>query len=152
MEIINENRFKEILGESKLVLIDFYADWCGPCKMMSPVIDGLAEELKNTATSLCMEKGETVDRKELLGNVLEEFWKQYERFLEVQDLSYFQKEYNEMLVNCGKEVCVLEPGKEYLATARGINELGELLVTKTDGSKAVVYAGEVSVRGIYGYV
>ena len=110
------------------------------------------EELKNTATSLCMEKGETVDRKELLGNVLEEFWKQYERFLEVQDLSYFQKEYNEMLVNCGKEVCVLEPGKEYLATARGINELGELLVTKTDGSKAVVYAGEVSVRGIYGYV
>ena len=46
----------------------------------------------------------------------------------------------------------LEPGKEYLAKALGINKLGELLVRKEDGSTEAVFAGEVSVRGIYGYV
>ena len=110
------------------------------------------EELRNTATSLFLEMGEKVDRKELLSKVLEEFWKQYSLFEKYQDLSYLQQEYNEMLVNCGKEVCVLEPGNEYMAIARGINETGELLVMKEDGSEAVVYAGEVSVRGVYGYV
>jgi BirA family biotin operon repressor/biotin-[acetyl-CoA-carboxylase] ligase len=110
------------------------------------------EELKETATSLFLEKGVQVDRDALLDAVLQEFWKQYEIFAEIQDLSDLQREYNEILVNCGKEVCVLEPGNEYKAIAQGINETGELLVTKADGSASVVYAGEVSVRGIYGYV
>ena len=110
------------------------------------------EELQSSATSLFLELGEEVERKVLLEKVLEEFWKQYKFFEAYQDLSYLQQEYNEMLVNCGKEVCVLEPGNEYMAVARGINQTGELLVTKADGSEAVVYAGEVSVRGIYGYV
>ena len=35
----------EVLKSDKLVLIDFYADWCGPCKMMSPIIDEIAEEV-----------------------------------------------------------------------------------------------------------
>lgn len=110
------------------------------------------EELRGTATSLFLEKGTEIDRKVLLEKVLQEFWRQYELFVEKQNLSYLQKEYNAMLVNCGKEVCVLEPENAYRAIAKGINCEGELLVTKTDGSEAVVYAGEVSVRGIYGYV
>src|SRR5574344_1337748 len=40
---LNKNNFDEIVfEEEKLVLIDFYADWCGPCKMLSSVIEELA--------------------------------------------------------------------------------------------------------------
>ena len=47
MEVIklnNENFKTEVKESNKVVIVDFYADWCGPCKMMSPVIDKIAEE------------------------------------------------------------------------------------------------------------
>lgn len=43
--ILNKDNFKEeVLDYKELVLVDFYADWCGPCKMISPIIDELSEE------------------------------------------------------------------------------------------------------------
>ena len=39
-----ENFEQEVLQAEKPVLVDFYADWCGPCKMMSPIVDEIAEE------------------------------------------------------------------------------------------------------------
>ena len=46
---INEENFeREVLNSDKTVIIDFYADWCGPCKIMSPVIDKIAEENAET--------------------------------------------------------------------------------------------------------
>ncbi len=45
---LNENNFEEeVLKSEKTVLIDFWASWCGPCRMMSPVIDSIAEEMKD---------------------------------------------------------------------------------------------------------
>lgn len=43
-EITEANFEAEILNSGKTALIDFYAVWCGPCKMMSPVVDQIAEE------------------------------------------------------------------------------------------------------------
>lgn len=40
----NSNFDSEVLKSNVPVLVDFYADWCGPCKMMSPVVDELAKE------------------------------------------------------------------------------------------------------------
>ncbi len=42
--IINKDNLNEIKLQSKPILIDFYANWCGPCKMLSPIIDEIAEE------------------------------------------------------------------------------------------------------------
>ena len=44
LKITEDNFDDEVLKSEKTVLIDFYAEWCGPCKMQSPVIDKIAEE------------------------------------------------------------------------------------------------------------
>lgn len=44
MTITNENFQQEVLNSDKPVLVDFWASWCGPCKMLSPIVDEIAEE------------------------------------------------------------------------------------------------------------
>lgn len=47
LKITNENFENEVLNSDQTTIVDFYADWCGPCKMMSPIIDKIAEENSN---------------------------------------------------------------------------------------------------------
>ncbi len=46
MKIVNENEFDEII-KNGVTLVDFYADWCGPCKMLSPILEELSKEYPN---------------------------------------------------------------------------------------------------------
>ncbi len=66
---IDKNEFEKIKGEGKVILLDFYADWCGPCKMIAPFIEEIANEREDitvakvnvdTATSLAIEFGVSV--------------------------------------------------------------------------------------------
>lgn len=44
LKINNSNFEEEVIKSEKAVLVDFYAEWCGPCKMLAPVIDQIAIE------------------------------------------------------------------------------------------------------------
>ena len=47
LKVTGDNFQEEVLKSDKIVLIDFYADWCGPCRMMSPIVDQIAEEMSD---------------------------------------------------------------------------------------------------------
>lgn len=111
-----------------------------------------AEDICDKATSLEEQLGRQIDREGLLQAILGRFERGYETFRHCEDLSFLREEYNGWLVNQNRQVRVLEPQGEYEGVAKGITATGELLVECGDGQVQKVYAGEVSVRGLYGYV
>lgn len=63
--IIEENEFDEkVLKEKGRVLVDFYADWCGPCRMLSPIVEEVAEKIDNMKFyKINVDHAEAISRK-----------------------------------------------------------------------------------------
>lgn len=110
------------------------------------------EKISATATSLLLEFGKKIDRTQFIGRMLHYFEQKYAQFEKTWDLTGLVDKYNRYLLNRDRQVRVLDPQGEYEGVALGINSQGELIVRKQDGEIVEVYAGEVSVRGIYGYI
>ena len=47
VEQINANQFEQVLANNKIVVVDYYAQWCGPCKMMHPIFEELSNQMPN---------------------------------------------------------------------------------------------------------
>ena len=47
VKLTTDNFEQEVIQAQQPVLVDFYADWCGPCKMMAPIVEALSEELSD---------------------------------------------------------------------------------------------------------
>ena len=114
--------------------------------------DNFPEDISGIATSLKIESDKMQSRENLVKCICGLFDRYFQMFMESKDLSGILEEYNSRLVSVGRRVKVLDPKEEFEGEAVGINALGELLVKKESGEVVKVYAGEVSVRGIYGYV
>lgn len=110
------------------------------------------EGICETAGSVKSETGKEISRAQLIASVLKYFEKYYEQYLKTQDLSLLKESYERKLANLNKEVRVLDPKEPYTGIAKGITDAGALVVLDKDGREWIVDSGEVSVRGLWGYV
>lgn len=110
------------------------------------------EEIADKASSLFLETGHSINRAQLLGEFLNQFERDYEIFIQTEDMSGLLEAYNEKLVNRGREVKIVEKDRERILKAFGIDNMGGLIVENPEGKKESIISGEVSVRGLYGYV
>ena len=118
-------------------------------------VDSFPPDIADMATSLMIASGkpaEAFSRKAITERIWDRFAAYYETFVRTGDLSALRETYERRLINRGRTVEVLDPGGAYKALANGIDDCGRLLVTKGSGEQIAVDSGEVSVRGVYGYV
>lgn len=114
--------------------------------------ESFPEEISQMASSLMIEAGgKRFHRAQIIAETMLYFEQYYDTFLKTQDLSALVREYDELLVNRNKSVRVLDPKEPFDGKAIGITPKGELIVDTWE-SRKLVSSGEVSVRGIYGYV
>lgn len=115
-------------------------------------MDSFPEELKEKATSLKIELGNEIDRKKLVAAILNNLENYYDDFKNTGDISRVMKVCREGSLLIGKEVRIINGSNEAICTVLDIDDEGELIVRYKDGTVSRVISGEVSVRGIYGYI
>ncbi len=112
----------------------------------------IPEDIREKATSLKIETGLSVNRKELVGKILNKFEYFYDLLTEKEDISEAIDICRSKSILIGKNIRVIEKKRELKRQAIDLTERGELIVKDEDGNTSVVVSGEVSVRGEHGYV
>ncbi len=109
------------------------------------------EDIRDMAGSVFSITDKKISRSELIAGCMKRFESYYEAYVREGNLSPLKAEYEDKLLNRGQTVRVLDPKGEYEALSRGITDDGALIVELSDGEVREINAGEVRVRGLYGY-
>lgn len=114
----------------------------------------VSPQIADRAISMYQASGSGViyDREELVESICTELERYYHIYEQTGDMTGLKDEYEGLLINTDRRVSVLDPGESMEGVAKGIDTLGRLIVESDDGKLHHIYAGEVSVRGVYGYV
>ncbi len=140
------------------ILTEYITDGKAPCLIIGIGINVnqavMPEDIADRAISLYMASGDgtVYDREDLIEDIMQNLEYYYGVFTENKDMSGLLDIYSDMLINTDRRVRVEDPQQAFEGMAKGIDIQGRLLVETDDGVMHAVSAGEVSVRGIYGYV
>ncbi len=146
VSLVNGRKLCGILSESSFEedRLSYAVIGCG----INVLQRNFPEPLSGIATSLLLEGVPDPSAPIVLAGVLKEFSRSYPAF--VSDPAGFLGEYRRNCATLGREVVIVgENGR--IATAKDISDRGELMVRFSDGTEALVHAGDVSVRGMEGY-
>lgn len=114
--------------------------------------ESFPEEISPTATSIRIESKEVQNRAKLVSYIMEAMEEYYILYRKTNDLSLLLDKYNEKLVNVNEKVKLIRKGEEQIRTALGVDKTGALIVKDENDVSEKIISGEVSVRGVYGYV
>jgi BirA family biotin operon repressor/biotin-[acetyl-CoA-carboxylase] ligase len=140
---------------------------CGILTEMSAELDGInyiivgiginvntkefTEELSH-ATSLSLEGGKDYMRRYIIKEILEVFEEDYMVYKKGRNIKHFLQRYKDNCITLNGDVKIITHQREYTAYAKDIAKDGSLIVTDEQGQEETIFSGEVSVRGLYGYI
>lgn len=104
------------------------------------------------ATSLALEGGHNYIRASLIKAFLERFEKEYKHYKLSSSLVAILNRYEKHCITLGKTVKITSGNEVFIAEAKAVTGDGNLIVETETGEEKLVYSGEVSVRGLYGYI
>lgn len=150
--ILNQKKIAGILTEmtGELMRIDYIVLGIGI--NVNNESEDFPEEIRDKASSIKIEEKRAFERKKIVADILNNFEKLYLDFLEKGNVDISIAICRAKSVLLGKDVRILSKGKESIRKAVDISDSGELIVEDKHGKREFIFSGEVSVRGIDGYV
>lgn len=104
------------------------------------------------ASSLALEGDKAYSRREIVARFLEIFEKDYEAYKQKPNLEAIIERYEEACITLHQQIKIVSRNEEIIAQGKGITKDGALVIKMADGTEKQISSGEVSVRGLYGYI